>query len=146
MQLFTASVKGALGPEKTSTKENLKCNRPLLITSSTIAFPRISRSSRGYSEVPAVPNFTTLPSLTLRAKAECRDLVREQLLRLYNPAERWGKRFNIGDKDLELALQAGLEHVAVVLDNENPLPQLPALSNCTAPSHAFPKGGFKVED
>ena len=46
--------------------------------------------------------------------------MREQTLTSLHPAERWGKRFNIGDKDLELALQAGLEHVAVVLDNETP--------------------------
>ena len=66
-----------------------------------------------------------------------------KLLRLYNPAERCGKRFNIGDKDLELALEAGLEHAVVVLDNENPLHSYQLFPTVQLPRNVIPRGALK---
>ena len=57
-----------------------------------------------------------------------------------NPAERCGERFNIGDKDLELALEAGLEHAVVVLDNENPLHSYKLFPTVQLPRMLFPGG------
>ena len=38
---------------------------------------------------------------------------------LTSPVYRLGKRLNVGDENLELPLQARLEHAVMVLDNEN---------------------------
>ena len=51
-----------------------------------------------------------------------------------------GKEVHLGDKDLELALQAGLEHVAVVLYNENPLHSYQLFPTVQLPRMLFPGG------
>ena len=62
-----------------------------------------------------------------------------KLLRSYT-LPRDGKEIHLGDKDLELALQAGLEHVAVVLYNENPLHSYQLFPTVQLPRNAIPRG------
>ena len=51
-----------------------------------------------------------------------------------------GKEVHLGDKDLELALQAGLEHVAVVLYNENPFHSYQLFPTVQLPRMLVPGG------
>ena len=76
MTLVTALVRGALGPEKTSVKDQRLVGGPCLSSQARMPLAMASQKPAGYSEEPFVPNDLTTPQLMSCSQAACARLVR----------------------------------------------------------------------